>query len=203
MSIYRPLSIGGNWTHDSQLLTAYADSAFKQLTAGHYFDAVLICCVGYDVLVNILVDRLSWLHFDGLTPEQKKVIKDIQARHGSPAGTILCRLRKAGILNSRLDCALSEFNQERNKVIHPIKIGKGINSSGKRSYLPLPKPGAIFPRKATKQHAERYFRRFCWIIDLSGGESPRKKAKARRAYPSFLEQVRQAQGQTISPRFPK
>lgn len=195
MSIYRPLSIGGNWTYDAQLLTAYADSAFKRVAARHYFDAVLICCVGYDVLVNILLDRLSWLHFDKLTPEQQKVIEDIKACGGGPAGKILCRLRKTGILNSRLDKALGEFNQERNKVIHPIKIRKETDSSGRSSYVPSVKPGAVFPRKATKEHAERYFRRFCCIIDLSGGESPRKKAKARRAYPSFLEQVRQVQGQ--------
>jgi hypothetical protein len=53
------------------------------------------------------------------------------------------------------------------------------------------KKGAVVPYKATKEDAERYFRYFRHIIDLSGGESPRKNEKASRAYPSLSEQLRQ------------
>jgi hypothetical protein len=53
------------------------------------------------------------------------------------------------------------------------------------------KPDAITPQNVKKEDAERYYRYFCHIIDLSGGESPRKNEKVSRVYPSLSDQLRQ------------
>src|SRR5437016_1929525 len=116
MPIRRPLSPGGGWIEVS-LYRAYADLARENLTAGRYFEAIVISSVGYDVLVNTLPDRIRLHHFDKLTSEQQKVIGDIEAGDKLTAGMILSKLKNANILHWRLDRALKQFNQERNAVI--------------------------------------------------------------------------------------
>jgi hypothetical protein len=192
MSVRRPLSPGGGWIEVS-LYRAYADSALDCLLAGRYFDAIVVSCVGYDVLVNTLLDRIRLHHYDKLKPQQQKVVGDIETHEIRTAGQVLEQLRGADILDCRLDRALSRFNEERNRIIHPIKRQKRVDPSGSTSYVLSLKQGAIVPHKATKRDAERHYRYFCHIIDLSGGESPRKSDKARRAYPSFSEQLRKIQ----------
>jgi hypothetical protein len=188
--IRRPLSPGGGWIEVS-LYRAYADLARENLTAGRYFEAIVVCSVGYDVLVNTLPDRIRLHYYDKLTPDQQRVIGDIEASDRQTAGTILNKLREANILHRRIDNALSHFNKERNTVIHPIEIQEKLNPNGNTYYVLSLKQGAVVPYKATKEDAERHFRYFCHIIDLSGGESPRKNEKANRVYPSLSEQMRQ------------
>jgi hypothetical protein len=190
MPIRRPLSPGGGWIEVS-LYRAYADLASEHLTAGRYFDAIVVSSVGYDVLVNTLPDRIRLHHYDKLTPEQQKVIGDIEAGERQTAGTILNKLKDADILLWRLDRALRQFNQERNTVIHPIERQEKFDPNGSTYYVLSLKQGAIVPHKATKEDGERYYRYFCHIIDLSGGESPRKNEKASRAYPSLSKQLQQ------------
>jgi len=190
MPIRRPLSPGGGWIEVS-LYRAYADLAREHLTAERYFDAIVVSCVGYDVLVNTLPDRIRLHHLDKLTPKQQKVIGDIEAGDKLTAGTILGKMKDANILHPRIDRALRQFNQERNKVIHPIEKQEKVDLNGVTSCFLSLKPGAIVPHKVTKEDADRYFRFFCHIIDLSGGESPRKNEKVNRAYPSLSEQLRQ------------
>jgi len=184
MPIRRPLSPGSGWVEVS-LYRAYADLAREQLAAGHYFEAIVVSSVGYDVLVNTLPDRIKLHRYDNLTPEQQKVIGDIEAGDKLTAGTILNKLKGADILHWRLDRALRQFNQERNKVIHPIERQEKVDPNGDTSYVLSLKPGAIVPHKATKEDAEGYFRYFCHIIDLSGGESPHKNEKVSHAYSSI------------------
>ena len=190
MPIRRPLSPGGGWIEVS-LYRAYADLAREHLTAGRYFDAIVVSSVGYDVLVNTLADRIRLHYYDKLTPEQQKVIVDIEAGDRQTAGTILIKLKNADILHWRLDRALRQFNQERNVVVHPIERQEKVDPNGSIYYVLSLKQGALIPHKATKEDGERYFRYFCHIIDLSGGESPRKNEKANRAYPSLSEHIRQ------------
>lgn len=66
-----------------------------------------------------------------------------------------------------------------------------MDPSGITSCFLSLKPGAVVPHKVTREDADRYFRCFCHIIDLLGGESPRKNEKVGRAYPSISEQLRQ------------
>jgi hypothetical protein len=190
MPIRRPLSPGGGWIEVS-LYREYADLAREHLTAGRYFDAIVVSVVGYDVLVNTLPDRIRLHHYDKLPSKQRKVIGDIEAGDRLTAGKILNKLKDANILHWRLDRALKQFNQERNKVIHPIERQEKVDPNGSTFYVLSLKQEAVVPHKATKEDAERYFRYFCHIIDLSGGESPRKNEKASRAYPSLSEQLRQ------------
>lgn len=202
MPIRRPLSPGGGWIEVS-LYRAYADLAHEHLTAGRYFDAIVVSSVGYDVLVNTLPDRIRLHHHDQLTPEQQKVIGDIETGDRQTAGTILNKLKDANILYWRLDRALKQFNQERNTVIHPIERQERVDPNGSAFYVLGLKKGAVVPYKATKEDAERYFRYFCHIIDLSGGESPRKNEKASRAYPSLSEQLRQMKEEKRLTRSPR
>ncbi len=202
MPIRRPLSPGGGWIEVS-LYRAYADLAREHLTAGRYFDTIVVSSVGYDVLVNTLPDRIRLHHYDKLTPKQQKVIGDIEAGDKLTAGMILNKLKDANILHWRLDRALRQFNQERNKVIHPIETQEKADPNGSTSYFLSLKPGAIVPYKATKEDADRYFRYFCHITDLSGGESPRKNEKMRRTYPSISELLRQRKEKREQGKFPR
>jgi hypothetical protein len=189
MPIRRPLSPGGGWIEVS-LYRTYADLAREHLAAERYFDTIVVSSVGYDVLVNTLPDRIRLHYYDKLTPDQQKVIGDIETGDRQTAGKILNKLKDADILHWRLDRALRQFNQERNTVIHPIERQERGNPNGSTSYILCLKKGAVVPYKATKEYAEMYFRYFCHIIDLSGGESPRKNEKAKRAYPSLSELAR-------------
>lgn len=192
MPIRRPLSPGGGWTEVS-LYRAYADLAREHLTAGRYFDAITVSCVGYDVLVNTLPDRIRLHHYDKLTPQQQEVIENIEASDRLTAGAILNKLKDASVLHWRIDRALRQFNQERNKVIHPIERQEKTAPDGSTFYILSLKPGAVTPHHTTKEDANKYFRYFCHVIDLSGGESPRKNQKMSRAYPSFSEELQQIQ----------
>lgn len=191
MSIRRPLSPGGGWIEVS-LYREYADLALGHLTAGRYFEAIVISCVGYDVLVDTLLNRIRIHHHEKLTSEQQKVIEKIEGAKIMTAGNVIKKLKKANILHWRLDRALDRFNQKRNKVIHPIERQEKADSNGDIfSQLSL-KPGAIVPHRIKKEDAERFFRCYCHIIDLSGGESPRKreKLKVRNSFSSILNRRR-------------
>ncbi len=181
MSIRRPLSPGGGWIEVS-LYRAYADLARENLTAGRYFEAILVCSVGYDVLVNTLPDRILIHHSQNLTADQQSAIKGIERKKLLTAGDILNKLRKASILYWRLDRAFTQFNQMRNKVVHPIERKETQNPNGSGSFSLSLKRGAVLPYKSTKEDAERYFRYFCHIIDLCGGESPSKHERLGKRY---------------------
>lgn len=190
MPIRKPLSPMGGW-HEVSLYRTYADLAEQHLFAGHYFEAIVVSSVGYDVLVNTLPDRIKLHHFDKLTPEQQEVMREIDEGTPLTAGQILGKLKKANILHWRLDRALKQFNKERNKVIHPIERKARTTTDGSTSYVLSLKPGAVVPGKAPRKDAERFLRHFSHIIDLSGGESPRKAEKLKRVYPSISEQLMQ------------
>lgn len=201
MPIRRPLSPGGGWFEVS-LYREYADLAREHIAAGRYFDAIIVSVVGYDVLVNTLPDRIRLHHYDKLTSTQQKVIEDLEAGERQTAGKILNKLENGSILHLRLSRTLRRFNQERNKVIHPIERQEKVGPDGGTLYVLSLKQEAVIPHKATKEDAERYFRYFCHIIDLSGGESPRKNEKARRVYPSLSEQTQHVKEGRRPPRSP-
>lgn len=179
MPIRRPLSPGGGWVEVS-LYREYADLARAHLIARRYFEAIIVSCVGYDVLMNTLLDRIRLRHDDKLTPEQRNKIGGIKDR--LPAGKILDKLEEAEVIHSRLIRALRKFNKERNNVIHPLEIRKKADPNGNTSHSLSLKQEAVVPLNATKGDAERYYRLFCHIIDLPGGESPRSQEKELLAY---------------------
>jgi hypothetical protein len=179
MPIRRPLSPGYGWLEVS-LYRSYADLARENISAGRYFEAIVVCCVGFDVLVNTLPDRIRLHHNDKLTATQQTALENIEEKDQLTAGAILGRLRDASILHWRLDRALKQFNQKRNEVIHPLERQERANPDGSTSYFLALKSGATAPHKATREGAEEYFRYFCHVIDLSGGESPRKRREKRR-----------------------
>ena len=186
MPIRKPPSPGYGWSEVS-LYRSYADLARENINAWRYFEAIVVCCVGFDVLVNALPDRIRLHHNDKLTPEQQAALGLIEAKDILTAGGILTSLRKATILNWRLDRALQQFNQKRNNVIHPIERQDKANPDGSISNFLALKSGATAPYKTTREEAESYFRYFCHVIDLSGGESPRKNDR----YPTLSDLLRQ------------
>lgn len=130
--------------------------------------------------MNTLPDRIRLHHHEKFTSEQQKVIEKIEGAKIMTAGMVISKLKKANILHWRLNRALDKFNQERNKVIHPIERQEKVDSNGGKFYQLSLKPGAIGPHTSKKQDADRYFRWYCHIIDLSGGESPRKHEKQEK-----------------------
>jgi hypothetical protein len=135
------------------------------------------------VLVNTLPDRIRLHHNDKLTAKQQTALGNIEEKDQLTAGAILGKLRDAAILHWRLDRALKQFNQKRNEVIHPIERQERANPNGGICYFLALKSGATVPHKATREEAEEYFRYFCHVIDLSGGESPRKNDR----YPTLSD----------------
>lgn len=188
--LYRPLSPGGGWTEKS-LYNIYADLARENLTAGRYFDSIVVSSVGYDVLMDVLLDRMRLHDHKLTTPERREAMRKIETHMGLSAGEILRALKTNDILPSRLFRALELFNKARNKVIHPIRRPRRRHSNGSTHHVLSLKADAVIPRKAKKEEAEWYYRYFCHIIDLSGGESPRRSERASRIYPSFSDLVRQ------------
>jgi hypothetical protein len=88
MPIRRPLSPGYGWLEVS-LYRSYADIARENISAGRYFEAIVVCCVGFDVLVNILPDRIRLHHDDKLTPRQQNAVRNIEGEDKLTAGAIL------------------------------------------------------------------------------------------------------------------
>ena len=186
MPIRRPLSPGYGWLEVS-LYRSYADLARENISAGRYFEAIVVCCVGFDVLVNTLPDCIRLHYNNKLTAKQQTAMENIEENdHPLTAGAILGRLRDAAILHWRLDRALKQFNQKRNEVIHSLERQERANPDGSISYFLALKSGAMAPHKATREEAEEYCRYFCHVIDLSGGESPRKNDR----YPTLSDLLR-------------
>jgi hypothetical protein len=72
MAIIRfPLSPGSGWQEVS-IYRDYADRARLNLVEDRYFETIVICCIGLDVLLNALPDRLVLFSADKLTDCQKR-----------------------------------------------------------------------------------------------------------------------------------
>jgi hypothetical protein len=99
-----PKALGDGWA-EVALYRSYAELAREHISAGRYFEAIVVCCVGFDVLVNTLPNHIRLHHNDKLTPTQQKAIGDIEASEQLTAGAVLLRLRTATILHWRLDRA--------------------------------------------------------------------------------------------------
>jgi hypothetical protein len=165
--INRPLSLGKGW-QDVSIYKDYADLARMNLSDSHYFETIVICCIGIDVLLNTLPDRLLVFSSKKLTDCQKEVLRSIESNHLT-AGAIIGKLEMACILHGRLLRALRELNEKRNKVFHPFQ-------KGKRKFK------GVFPSQATKADAEGFYRKFCHVIDLAGGRSPRSDERELNRY---------------------
>jgi hypothetical protein len=163
----RPLSPGKGWREVS-IYRDYADRARMNLIEDRYFETIVICCIGIDVLLNALPDRLLVFSSEKLTDCQKEVLRSIQSILPT-AGAIIGRLEMACVLDRRLLRALKELNKTRNKIFHPFQTSKR-------------KQQAISPSQATKAHAETFYRAFCYVIDLAGGRSPRSEERELNRY---------------------
>jgi len=168
MAIIRyPLS-GGKGFKEISLYKDYADRAWRDLTEEKFFETILVCSVGLDVLLNTLPDRLLTFSLPKLNDCQKRILEDIEKRELT-AGTILKQLDTACVLDKRLLRSLNGLNGARNKILHPFQRGKL-------------KDGTIFPSGATKEAAENFYRKLCHVIDLAGGRSPRAEEKELNQY---------------------
>lgn len=170
MAIIRhPLS-GHKTLEEVSLYRAYADLAYSNLREDRYFEAIVVCCIGLDVLLNTMLDRLLLFSSSKLDSCQKEILQSMQDQKDPlTAGGIIRLLRMACVLPKRLLGGLERLNQERNKVIHPI--------TGKRL-----KRDAITPPIAEKRDADKFYRLFCYVIDLAGGQSPRKAERRLLQY---------------------
>ena len=165
--IKRPLSPGSGWREVS-LYRAYADLAKENLDKGSYFESVVICCIGLDVLLNALPDRILLFSISKLNDCQKHILEEIEDR-ALTAGALLKQLETACVLDRRLLRALNGLNADRNRIFHPFQ-GRKLKS------------GAIVPSSATKDAADKFYRKFCYVIDLAAGRSPRSEERELNRY---------------------
>lgn len=165
--IRRPLSPGSGWVNVS-LYRAYADQAREAVLNERYFEAILICCIGLDVLVNAMPDAVLTHHSEKLSSSQRTSSGRI-GRKQLTVGQIIIELDSNGIIYKRLSNALRSLNGMRNRVIHPIARG-------------ILKQDAITPQGASKNDAETFLRHFSHVIDMAGGKSPRSEERELNRY---------------------
>ena len=165
--IKKPLSPGGGWREVS-LYRTYIDLAKENLDKGSYFEAVAICCIGLDVLLNALPDRILLFSLSKLDDCQKRILEEIEDRTLT-AGALLKQLETACVLDRRFLRALNGLNADRNKIFHPFQRRKL-------------KSGAILPSSATKDAADKFYRKFCHVIDLAAGRSPLREERELNRY---------------------
>lgn len=163
MGIIRyPLS-GRKGIIEVSLYKEYADTSFRNLDAKHYFEAVVVCSIGLDVLLNTLPDRLLALSSEELTNAQKGILEEIE-KSKITSGNIIQKLKRENILDRRLVRALESLNEIRNTIIHPFQSGQ-IKSE------------TVTPSSTNEQSAKKVFRLFCHVIDLAAGRSPYRERK--------------------------
>jgi hypothetical protein len=165
--ILQPLT-GNRYWKEVSFYRAYADLARDNLINGRNFEAVIVCCIGLDVLINTIVDRLLHGEHPGLSPEQKQILQELQ-RRSIMSGIILQKFQEGRVLHKRLLVAFHKLNSERNKVIHPIRKGKL-------------KDDVITPHTVSTATADRFYRLFCHVMDLAGGRSPRSEERELNQY---------------------
>lgn len=176
MAVIRyPLS-GGKGIVEVSLYKEYADASFRNLEANRYFETVIACSIGLDVLLNTVPDRMLALSSDQLNAAQKSTLEDIEISQLT-SGRIIQKLKHASILDRRLVRALECLNEERNKIIHPLQRGQM-------------KSETITPSSASEQYANKIFRLFCHVIELAAGRSPRKEAKELEQYIQWRRKIR-------------
>ena len=176
MAVIRyPLS-GGKGIREESLYSCYADEVRKCLEEENFFEAILIRCVGLDVFLNSLPDRLICFSSHRLNDCQKRIIERIEGAKSLTGGRIIDQLDLACVLDRKLLSALKTLNADRNRVLHPIQNGKL-------------KKKVILPDSATLDDAKIFARRFYHVIDLAGGCSPRSR---KRALDQYLNQRNRA-----------
>ena len=170
--IRRPLSPGSGW-QDISLYRAYADLSRENINEGRYFEGVVIACIGFDVLLNTMPDRLLVFNSSRLNASQRATLEMVQ-KTPLTAGKILSCFRNARVLDRRLQRSLEKLNRERNEVAHPF-TGRSL---AKRRL----KKSAVTPDRIDKSVARRFYRPFCHVIDLAGGRSPRSEERELNQY---------------------
>ena len=171
-----PLS-GGKDFREESLYGAYAEEVHWCLEEKRFFEAILVCCVGLDVILNALPDRLISLSASRLDTEQIRILHDMENKKHLMAGEIIGKLKRASLLDRKLVCALATLNAYRNNVIHPFRRGQL-------------KDKAILPFNVSENDAQKFARQFYHVIDLSGGRSPRNKKRALERYAKERNRLR-------------
>jgi hypothetical protein len=108
--IHRPLTGHKDW-RELSFYRAYADLALHNIDENRRFEAIVVCCVGLDVLLNTIVDRLLRVSSHRLDNSQTKLLQAIQNKRLT-GGAILNQFQRAGVLDKRLLAALIRLNGE-------------------------------------------------------------------------------------------
>jgi hypothetical protein len=170
-----PLS-GSKGLEEVSLYADYAECAQSNLNEGNYFGAVAVCSIGLDVLLNTLPDRILLFSSDRLSDSQKTTLKKVN--NGTfTAGAVVGQLKKARILEPRLITKFEDLVEARNAAFHPFQNGSL-------------KANAVYPSSASKPYAKSFFKKFCGVIDLCGGQSP---LRPKRRLNSYIAERRNAQ----------
>jgi hypothetical protein len=97
MAVVRyPLS-GRKGMVEVSLYKDYADISFRNLEAKRYFETIIACSIGLDVLLNTLPDRMLTLSSEQLDSAQVVTLKKIEDGQLT-SGSIIQKLKQASIL---------------------------------------------------------------------------------------------------------
>ena len=178
MSVIRyPLS-GRKEFVDISLYKDYADTSYRNLEAKRYFETVVVCSIGLDVLLNTIPDRIITFSVEQVDGNQKSTLERIE-RSRFTSGKLIQKFKRANILDRRLVRALERLDEERNKIMHPFQGGQM-------------KSETVWPSSTSEEYARKVFRLFCHVIDLAAGRSPYKEKKELDQYIKWRRQVRAA-----------
>lgn len=166
-TIRRPMAVGP-WVH-LDIYAEYAKLVKVNLEAGRSFEAMAVSVICLDVLLTHMIDGLLVHHTQKLTRQQIAALEHLE-RGRYTSGQIIKQLKEHRILDQRLIRALDRMNDLRNALVHPFE----------RGHL---KPAAIVPEvHASGEQALDVYRLLCHIIDVAGGQSPRKEQRRHDSY---------------------
>lgn len=156
----------------------YAKRVETNIEARRYFEAMAVAVICLDVLLNHMIDGLLLHHTERLDPQQVAALKRLEGGRFT-AGQVIAQFKEHRMLDGRLIRALDKMNDFRNALVHPFEKGHF-------------KPGAIVPEvQASREQASDVYRLLCHIIDVAGGQSPRKEQRAFGSYMRERHQERQ------------
>ncbi len=188
-----PMSPGGGWFLVA-LYSEYAKRVRHNLDEDRPFEAVALSCLCLDVLLHHMLDGLEAHHKDKMERNQVQRVRGLRQGQRT-SGEIISGLAGAGILDRRLLWALKQLNDVRNLLVHPSE-GEGLR---KGAIVPIEDPTG-----GHMEFARSVYRLLCHVIDLAGGESPRKGERYQgsfaRSLIRFQQERRRAEQRKVATR---
>lgn len=176
-----PLKLYDHWSYVGEY-DQYLERAHSNLEEKRYFEAVSLCCICLEVLVNDFVyiqnyktvDDYLRSHPEDLELPLKQLLKKvkdncptddfiyIEGIGEKSLGSILGLIKKKKLLNKKMLKELKDLNNMRNGVIHPKGKEIGLRKN-------------ILPNTCTESDADNFLNKLSDLIEQLGGITIRMK----------------------------